>query len=445
MAKAVRVVILGGLGGVGRNCMAIEHDDRILLIDCGQMFPGGGGEITKVYLPDFTWLRQNRERLEGIVLTHGHEDHLGAIPYLLREMSLTIYGSEFTLALLKNKVTNANVGQRATLVKVGDGERRRIGPFDVEFIPVTHSMPQTFAVALHTPQGVVLHSGDFKIDLSPVDERRTDLARLGSLASNEGIRLLMLDSTNAEEPGYSQSESHIGKTLRSMFVEHRRQRITVTAFASHIHRIQQIADAAVGEGRLVVPLGRTMMNNIRLARNMGLLSISEEDLGEQEAIEDCRPDEICIIATGSQGESQSVLAQLARGSDRWFKVGPEDTIIYSSDTIPGNESSVNEVVEGLLRQGVKIVHNGIADVHATGHAQEGELRTYISLTEPEYLLPIHGEYRMLHANARNAIAMGVAEHKVLLSRDGDILEISDEGIVRVGEVPSQMVSIRVGG
>jgi ribonuclease J len=271
------------------------------------------------------------------------------------------------------------------------------------------------------------------------------LARLGSLASNEGIRLLMLDSTNAEEPGYSQSESHIGKTLRSMFVEHRRQRITVTAFASHIHRIQQIADAAVGEGRLVVPLGRTMMNNIRLARNMGLLSISEQDLGEQEAIEDCRPDEICIIATGSQGESQSVLAQLSRGSDRWFKVGPEDTIIYSSDTIPGNESSVNEVVEGLLRQGVKIVHNGIADVHATGHAQEGELRTYISLTEPEYLLPIHGEYRMLHANARNAMAMGVPEHKVLLSRDGDILEISDEGIVRVGEVPSQMVSIRVGG
>lgn len=442
MPQPVRVVFLGGLGGVGRNCMAIEHDDRILLVDCGQMFPSGGGDVGKVFMPDFTWLLQNRARVEGIVLTHGHEDHIGGIPHLLRAMPLSIYGAEFTLALLRRKLNGGKATSQASLTTVADGDRRRIGPFDVEFIPVTHSMPQTFAIAMHTPQGVVLHSGDFKIDLNPVDNRRTDLARLGSLASNEGVRLLLLDSTNAEEPGYSLSESQIGRSLRSVFVEHRGRRITVTAFASHIHRIQQIADAAAGEGRVVVPLGRTMVLNIHAARELGLLNIDDDDMADEDDLADLPLEDVCIIATGSQGESQSVLARVAQDDHASFRAGPDDTVVYSSDTIPGNESSVNEVVEGLLRLGARVVHNGVADVHATGHAQEAELRTFISLTEPEYVVPIHGDYRMLHANARNAKAMGVPDEKVLLSSDGDVLEITDQGIRRIGEVPSEMVSVR---
>jgi ribonuclease J len=442
MPQSVKVSFLGGLGGVGRNCMAVEHDDRILLIDCGQMFPGAGDDPNKVFLPDFTWVLQNRSRVEGVVLTHGHEDHIGGIPHLLREMPLAVYGSPFTLALLDRKLGNGSGSRQIKKTAVADGERRRVGPFDVEFIPVTHSMPQTFAIALHTPQGVVLHSGDFKIDLSPVDGRRTDLARLGSLASNEGIRLLMLDSTNAEEPGYSASESDIGRSLRSVFVENRGRRITVTAFASHIHRIQQIADAAVGEGRVVVPLGRTMILNIRAARDLGLLRINENDLADEESLEELSPDEVCVIATGSQGESQSVLARVAQDDHDAFRAGPEDTVVYSSDTIPGNEANVNETVEGLLRLGVRVVHNGIADVHTTGHAQEAELRTFISLTEPEYMVPIHGDYRMLHANARNAESMGMAEDKVMLCEDGDVLELSDHGLRRSGQVPSIMVAVR---
>ena len=442
MAQVVRVAFLGGLGGVGRNCMAVEHDGRILLIDCGQMFPGAGQDPYRVFLPDFSWLLENRTRVEAIVLTHGHEDHIGGIPHLNESISLPIYGSEFTLSLLKRKISGKRGSQQAKLMTVADNERRRIGPFDVEFIPVTHSMPQTFAIAIHTPQGVILHSGDFKIDLNPIDNRRIDLARLGSLASNEGIRLLLLDSTNAEEPGYSVSESDIGRSLRSVFVENRGRRITVTAFASHIHRIQQIADAAVGENRVIVPLGRTMMLNIEMARDLGLLQIRDADLADEQDLEQLPVDEVCILATGSQGEPQSILARVAQDDLDTIRVGPKDTIIYSSDTIPGNEANVNETVEGLLRLGARVVHNGVADVHTTGHAQEAELRTFINLTQPEFMVPIHGDYRMLQANAQNAMSMGIPERNVLVCEDGDVLQIDESGIRKVAVIPSKMVTVR---
>ena len=309
----VRVVFLGGLGEIGRNCACIEVDGRILVLDVGIMFPDPDMPGVDLVLPDFTYLRENAERVDGIILTHGHEDHTGGLAYLLRDFSVPIYGSELTLALARNRVDEAGLGDRAQFVPVRDGERRRIGPCDVEFIPVTHSVPHAFATAFHTPQGVILHSGDFKIDLHPVDERRTDLARMGALADDPGIRLLLSDSTNAEEPGFTPSESTVGATLEKVFLARPDRRLIVTCFASHIHRIQQVADAAIAGGRVVATLGRSMEKNVALARRLGVLHIPDASIVEIEDIDDLEPGKVCVLSTGSQGEPMSALA---RAGDR---------------------------------------------------------------------------------------------------------------------------------
>lgn len=432
----VRIVFLGGLGEIGRNCMVVEQEDKLLLIDCGLMFPDADMHGIDLVLPDFTWLRENADRVVGCVATHGHEDHVGGLQYLLRDLSFPIFGSAVTLGLARNRIEEAGLLDRTELVTVADGERRRIGPFDVEFVPVTHSVPHAFAVALHTPQGVILHSGDFKLDLTPVDGRRTDLARLGALSSNGGIRLLMCDSTNAEESGYSPSESSIAGVLRALFRQHRHQRIITASFASHIHRIQQIIDAAVEEGRKVVTMGRSMQKNVRMARELGVLSVPEGTLVDIEDAHDHPPHKLCVISTGSQGEPMSALSLMARGDSKWLKVGDQDVVILSSNAIPGNETNVSRVIDGLLRLGADVVHSGIADVHATGHAQADELKTYLSIVRPEWYVPIHGEYRHLVANARLGMAMGVKQQNVILCEDGDVVELSDEGLDVVGRVPA---------
>ena len=436
MAAPVRIVFLGGLGEIGRNCMAIEQDDRILLIDCGLMFPDADMHGIDLVLPDFTWLRQNADRIEGVVATHGHEDHVGALQYLLRELSFPIYGSAVTLGLARHRIEEAGLLGRTELVTVKDGERLMIGPFDVEFIPVTHSVPYAHAIALHTPQGVVLHTGDFKLDLTPVDGRRTDLARIGEIAKTEGIRLLLADSTNAEEHGHAPSETSVGAVLRSVFAQQQGRRIITASFASHLHRIQQIADAAVANGRVVATLGLSMRKNVRMGRDLGVLSIPDAALIDIEDIEKYPPEKVCVISTGSQGEPMSALALLARGESKWVKVGEHDTVVLSSHAIPGNEGNVNRVIDDLLRAGVEVVHSGVADVHATGHAQADELKTYLSLTTPEWFVPIHGEYRHMVANAKLGHLMGVARDHVLICEDGDVLELSDSGLAPVGRVPA---------
>ena len=445
MPQPVRVVFLGGLGEIGRNCMAIEQvvDDgtkggnrRILLIDCGLMFPDADMHGIDLVLPDFTYLRENADRIEAVVATHGHEDHVGALQYLLRELSFPIYGSAVALGLARNRIEEAGLLGRTELIPVKDGERLMIGPFDVEFIPVTHSVPHAHAIAVHTPQGVILHSGDFKIDLTPVDGRRTDLARLGQIAATEGIRLLMADSTNAEEHGHSPSESGVGAVLRAVFAGQKGRRIITASFASHLHRIQQIADAAIDGGRVVATLGLSMKKNVRMGRDLGVLHIPDESLVDIDDIGKYPPGQVCIISTGSQGEPMSALALLARGASKWVKAGDHDTVVLSSHAIPGNEGNVNRVIDDLLRAGVEVVHSGIADVHATGHAQADELKTYLSLTGPEWFVPIHGEYRHMVANAKLGVLMGVAKDNVLLCEDGDVLELSDAGLARVGRVPA---------
>jgi ribonuclease J len=432
----VRVVFLGGLGEIGRNCACIEVDNRIMILDCGLMFPDSEMPGIDLVLPDFTYLLQNADRLEGCIVTHGHEDHCGGLSFLLRDLSFPIYGSELSLGLARSRIEEAGLLDRTRLVPVRDGERRKIGPFDVEFIPVTHSVPHGFATAFHTPQGVILHSGDFKIDLTPVDGRATDLARIGALASGPGVRLLLSDSTNAEEDGHTESERAVGQVLRDLLAAHPNKRVIIACFASHIHRIQQIADAAIANGRVIATLGRSMGKNVALARSMGLLSIPGDRLIDIDNIGDHDPRTVCVISTGSQGEPMSALSLMAAADNKWISVGEGDLVVLSSHAIPGNETNVGKVIDGLCRLGAEVVHSGLAGVHVSGHAKREELKTLLSLARPECFIPVHGEFRHLTHHSRLAQAMGVPAEKVLLAEDGDVVELSETGVDFAGEVPA---------
>jgi ribonuclease J len=436
MPAPIRIAFLGGLGEIGRNCMVVEQDDRLLLIDFGLMFPDADMHGIDLVLPDFSYLRDNAHRIVGCVATHGHEDHVGGLQFLLREVSFPIFGSAVTLGLARSRIEEAGLLGRTEFVTVRDGERRAIGPFDVEFVPVTHSVPHAHAIVLHTPQGVILHSGDFKLDLTPVDGRRTDLARLGEIAKSEGFRLVMADSTNSEEHGHAPSERSVGASLRNLFSQQTGRRIITASFASHIHRIQQIIEAAIASGRVVATLGLSMKKNVRMARDLGLLSVPDASLVDIDQIDKYPPGQVCVISTGSQGEPMSALALLARGDSKFLKIGEHDTVILSSHAIPGNESNVNRVIDGLLRAGAEVIHSGIADVHATGHAQADELKTYLSIVQPEFFVPIHGEYRHLRAHARLGETMGVAGANIEVCEDGDVIELSDSGMAKVGRVPA---------
>jgi ribonuclease J len=439
MAKSsqVKVTFLGGLGEIGRNCACVEVDGSIMLLDCGLMFPDLDMLGIDLVLPDFEYLRQNAERIVGCIATHGHEDHTGGLSFLLRELSFPIYGSPLTLALARNRIEEAGLLDRTEFVPVRDGERKKIGPFDCEFIPVTHSVPYGFATAFHTPQGIILHTGDFKLDLTPVDGRLTDLARMGSLADQYGVRLLLSDSTNATEKGHSHSETSVGAVLYDLFHEFEGHRIITTCFASHIHRVQQIADAAISFGRTIATMGLSMKKNVRVARDMGLLDIPDRYLVDIADVKDIAPEKLCVISTGSQGEPFSAMALLAAGEHKFLKLHPSDVVIMSSHPIPGNEANVSKVIDGLVRRGVEVVHSGIEDVHATGHAKQEELKTLLSIVQPEFFVPVHGEYRHLVAHAKLGRQMGVHEDDVVVCEDGDQVVLSDKGMkVRRREVPA---------
>ena len=436
MADSVRLVFLGGVGEIGRNCACIEVEGRILILDCGLMFPDLEMPGIDLVLPDFTYLRDNADRVEACVLTHGHEDHVGGLSFLLRDLEVPIYGSPLSLGLARNRIEEAGMLGRTKLHPVKDGERRQIGPFDVEFIPVTHSVPHGFATAFHTPQGVILHSGDFKIDLTPVDGRAMDLARIGAIASDEGIRLLLSDSTNAEESGHTLSERSVGRVVADLFAAYPDKRVIVTCFASHIHRIQQIADAAVAHGRTIATLGGSMAKNIGLARSMGLLHIADSALVDIEKVGNLDAHRVCVITTGSQGEPMSALALMAAGENKWLTVGAGDVVILSSHAIPGNEASVGKVIDGLYRLGAEVIHSGLARVHVSGHAMREELKTLLSIARPQAFIPVHGEFRHLTHHARLAGEMGVPESRILLAEDGDVIELTDSGIDFAGEVPA---------
>jgi ribonuclease J len=436
LADAVRISFLGGLGEIGRNCACIELGGRIVVLDCGIMFPEPDMPGIDLVLPDLSYLRDRADAVEAVVLTHGHEDHTGGLAYLLRDLTVPVFGSALTLGLARNRVEEAGLERRATFVEVRDGERREIGPFEVEFIPVTHSVPHGFATAFHTPQGVILHSGDFKLDLTPVDGRLTDLARIGALAEDPGIRVLLSDSTNAEEPGYTESETAVGATLRRLFEARPGRRVVVTCFASHIHRMQQVIKAALATGRKVAFLGRSMTKNVELARRLGVLEVPDDAIMDVEDVDEAEPGEVCVISTGSQGEPLSALALMAGGESKWLRLRPGDVVVISSHPVPGNEWAVGRVINGLYRRGAEVIHSEVEAVHVSGHARQGELQMLLSVTRPEWFIPVHGEYRHMVNHVQLALRTGVDEKKALLCEDGDSVVLDEEGMRRGDPVPA---------
>jgi len=442
MAPPVKITFLGGLGDIGRNCAVLESEGRMVILDCGQMFSDETQPGVDSILPDFTYLEDNVDRIDGCIVTHAHEDHIGGLPYLLDhlpDLELDFYGSSFTLGLVRHKLQERNQQSRATLHQINDGDVCQVGPFECEFLPVTHSTPSGLISAIRTPQGIILHSSDFKLDHTPVDGRLTDLPRIGALANDPGIRLLLADSTNVNTPGFSTSESDVGGVLRQLFHEHRNQRIIVGAFASHIHRVQQIAEAALEQDRTVVTLGRSMKRNVALARDLGLLSIPDNRIADIADADDIDPLKTCIISTGSQGEHRSALTLMSQKDSRWVTVGPQDTVIFSSHPIPGNEAAVGRVRSGLARQGATIVHSGQVDVHTTGHGTRQEMLTLHSVANPELFVPVHGEYEHLVGHAEMAVERGMAPENVLLATDGDQLLLTDDGIFKDGQVSGEYV------
>ena len=426
---AVRIVFLGGLGEIGRNCFCIEVDDRILVVDCGIMFPDADMPGIDLVLPDFTYLRENAERVEAVLLTHAHEDHAGGLAFLLRDISVPIYGSELSLALARNRIEESGLIDRTELVPVADGERRRIGPIECQFVPVTHSVPHGFAVAFFTPEGTIVHTGDFKLDLTPVDGRRTDLALLGELARRDGgVRMLLSDSTNAERPGFTPSESTVGTAMRALFREHPDKRFIVASFSSHLHRVEQVAQAAIAHGRRVAFVGRSMMQNVSLARERGFIDLPEFAVLDIEETARYAPGEVCVICTGSQGEPMSALALMAAHEHKYVKVSGDDIVVISAHAIPGNEANVSRVIDSMHRAGAEVVHDRTSPVHVSGHASQEELKFVLNLLTPEWFVPVHGEYRHLVHHARLGRDVGIADDHVLVCEDGDVVTLGPAGV-----------------
>ncbi len=429
MSDAVRIVFLGGLGEIGRNCFCLEVDGRILVVDCGLMFPDPDMPGVDLVLPDFTYLRENADRVEGVVLTHAHEDHAGGLAYLLRDVEVPIYGTELSLALARGRIEEAGMLKRTELIRVRDGERRRIGPFDCQFVPVTHSVPHSLATAYFTPAGTILHTGDFKLDLNPVDGRKTDLALLGEIARRDGgIRLLLSDSTNAERPGFTPSESTVGDAMEDLFRQYPDRRFIIACFASHLHRVEQAARAALDSGRQIAFLGRSMAQNVTRARELGLLDVPADRVVDIEDAAKYAPGELCIICTGSQGEPLSALSLMAAHEHRWVKVSEDDIVVISAHAIPGNEANVSRVIDAFHRTGAEVVHGGTAPVHVSGHASQEELKFLLNLVQPEWFVPVHGEYRHMVHHARLARDVGLPDDRVIICEDGDALTLTPEVI-----------------
>ncbi len=432
----LRVVALGGIGEIGRNMTVFEHADRLLVVDCGVLFPEDDAPGVDLILPDFRAIEHRLDDIEALVLTHGHEDHIGAVPFLLRlRPDLPVVGSEFTLALVREKCREHR--QKPQLIQVAEGGRHRCGPFDCEFFAVNHSIPDALAVAIRTPAGLVLHTGDVKLDQLPLDGRLTDLAGFSRLG-DEGVDLLLIDSTNAEVPGFVTPERDIGPVLDTV-IGKATQRVIVACFASHVHRVQQVLDVAAMHGRKVAFVGRSMVRNMGVAADLGLLRVPPGllvDLDEAMAMPERR---VLFVSTGSQGEPLSALSRMARGEHRQIRIHPGDTVVLASSLIPGNETSVFRVVNGLTRLGAVVVHQGTAKVHVSGHAPAGELLFLYNAIRPSNVMPVHGEWRHLRANSALAVRTGVPEERVVIAEDGVVVDLVDgradiTGRVEVGQV-----------
>ncbi len=436
----LRVISLGGLGEIGKNITVFEYGNDIVVIDGGMGFPDDDMLGIDLVIPDISYLVKNADRVRGILITHGHEDHIGAIPYILKQINVPIYGTRLSLGILEGKLDEINPGYEPDLYTVEAGDVISLGVFKAEFIHVNHSIADACAIALKTPVGVVFHSGDFKLDVSPIDGFMMDLTRIGELG-RAGVSLLLCESTNAERPGYTPSERTVGSSLERIFANYEDRRLIIATFSSNIHRVQQIIDASARHGRRVAVLGRSMVNVIGAAAELGYMDLPDGVLVDVNEIKKYKPGQITLITTGSQGEPMSALYRIAFSEHDRVKLTSNDVVVLSSSAIPGNEKLVGKIINALIKNGVKVVNDSVEDVHVSGHACKEEIKLLMALLKPKYFMPIHGEERHLYANKENAEFMGIPSNNIFISEIGKVLLLDKKGAKFSGSVPAGRVLV----
>ena len=436
----MRFMALGGLNEIGKNLYVYECSNDMFIVDCGLAFPDEEMLGVDLVVPDFTYLEKNKEHFRGIVITHGHEDHIGALPYLLKKINVPIYGTRLTLGLVEGKLKEHGLLSQASLNVVEPRQNVRMGCMSVEFIRVNHSIPDSCALAIHTPAGVIVHTGDFKVDYTPIEGGIIDLARFGELG-NRGVLALMSESTNVERPGYTKSERSVGESFKGLFARAEGKRIIIATFSSNIHRIQQIIDEAVKHGRHVAVSGRSMTNVISKAVELNYIKVPDGTMIDIEDVNRYDPSELVIATTGSQGEPLSALSRMSSGDHRQVTITPNDFIIISANPIPGNEKLVTKVINELMKQGAEVIYESMYEVHVSGHACQEELKMMISLTKPKFFVPIHGEYKHMKKHVQLAMGMGIPEENAFIADLGDVLETDGVEMKLTGTVPSGKVMV----
>ena len=436
----LKIISLGGLGEIGKNLTVLEYENDIIVIDCGMGFPDEEMPGIDFVIPDITYLEKNREKVRGIFLTHGHEDHIGAVPYVLRSLHVPVYGTRLTLGILENKLSEHRYDNKPELVCAKAGDKIKAGVFTVELIRVNHSIADAVCLAIRTPLGLIVHSGDFKVDLTPVEGTMIDLPRLGQLG-NEGVLMLLCESTNAERPGYTPSEKTVGQSLENIFMKHEDKRIIIATFSSNVHRVQQIINTSARHGRKVAITGRSMLNVVSAAMELGYMTAPPGVLIDINEIKKYKPEQLTLVTTGSQGEPMSALTRMAFSDHDKVELGPSDLVIISATAIPGNEKLVGNVINELCKKHVSVLHDAVAEVHVSGHACQEELKMMHALTKPKYFMPIHGEIRHLMSHKELANFMGMDDSRIFISEIGRILEIDKDGVRFNGSVPSGKVLV----
>ena len=436
----IRIIPLGGLGEVGKNITAIEYENDMIVVDCGIGFPDDDMPGIDLVIPDFNYLETNRDKLRGVLLTHGHEDHIGAIPYLLRTVNPPVYGTPLTLGIIRNKLQEHVLPNKPDLRTVNAGDCVKLGAIEVEFIHVNHSIADACALAIRTPLGTLVHTGDFKLDTSPIDGEMMDIVRLGEIG-REGVLMLMCESTNAERPGHTPSERKVGSSLEYIFSTHTKKRIIIATFSSNVHRVQQIIDTSVRHKRKVAITGRSMLNIVSAATELGYMKVPAGVLVDLNDIKRYKPGELTLITTGSQGEPMSALYRMAFSDHSQVSLDANDVVVLSASAIPGNEKLVGRIINELSKNEVEVLHDAVVEVHVSGHACQEELKLMLALTKPKYVMPIHGESRHLAANRELARYMGIKDQNIFLSEIGKVLEIDASGARFTGTVPAGKVLV----
>ena len=442
MAKKskLKIISLGGLGEIGKNLYVYEYGQDIVVVDCGMAFPDDEMFGVDLVIPDITYLIKNKNKIRGIVLTHGHEDHIGSLPYVLREINVPVYGTGFTLGLVEYKLKEHRLLSSTKLRRVKQGEHIRVGCFDIEFITSNHSIADSVILALHTPAGTVVHTGDFKIDCTPIAGEMIDLARLGELGKN-GVLALMSDSTNVERPGFTMSERKVGESFEEIFVQNPTKRVIVATFASNVHRVQQLINAAVKHKRKVAVSGRSMENIVEVAMALGYMDVPKGTLIRIDELSKYRPSQVVLCTTGSQGEPMSALYRMANSDHRKVEIREGDLVVISAHPIPGNEKSVSKVIDELFKRGADVIYESLREVHVSGHACQEELKLMMGITKPKYFIPMHGEYRHLRQHAKLAEKMGIPKENIFMMDIGKVLELGPEVGKITGSVPSGQVLV----